>query len=68
MTVEAMTGSEWAYKKLKRFRAGIEGNISTLKRAFGLDRCTWKSLDHFKAYVMSSVLAYNLQKFARLSI
>jgi len=67
MTVEAMTGSEWVYKKLKRFRAGIEGNISTLKRAFGLDRCTWKGLDHFKAYVMSSVLAYNLQKFARLS-
>jgi len=68
MTIEAMTGSEWLYKKLKRFRAGIEGNISTLKRAFGLDRCTWKGLDHFKAYVMSSVLAYNLQKFARLSI
>jgi len=67
MTIEAMTGSEWIYKKLKRFRAGIEGNISTLKRAFGLDRCTWKGLDHFKAYVMSSVLAYNLQKFARLS-
>lgn len=68
MTVEEMTGSEWVYKKLKRFRAGIEGNISTLKRAFGLDRCTWKGLEHFKAYVMSSVLAYNLQKFARLSI
>ena len=67
MTIEAMTGSEWIYKKLKRFRAGIEGNMSTLKRAFGLDRCTWKGLDHFKAYVMSSVLAYNLQKFARLS-
>jgi transposase, IS5 family len=64
MTVEAMTGSEWVYRKLKRFRAGIEGNISTLKRAFGLNRCTWKGLDHFKAYVMS----YNLQKFARLSI
>lgn len=68
MTVENMTGSEYIYNKLKRFRAGIEGNISNLKRAFGLDRCTWKGLDHFKAYVMSSVLAYNLQKFARLSI
>ena len=68
MTVEVMTGSEWIYKKLKRFRAGIEGNISNLKRSFGLDRCTWKGLAHFRAYVMSSVLAYNLQKFARLSI
>ena len=28
MTVEDMTGSDWLYKTLKRFRAGIEGNIS----------------------------------------
>lgn len=59
---------KWIYKELKQFRAGIEDNISTLKRAFRLNRCTWKGLDHFKAYVMLSVLAYNLQKFARLSI
>ena len=67
MTVEEMTGSEWIYKKLKRFRAGIEGNISMLKRVFGLDRCTWRGLEHFKAYVMSAVLAYNFKLFARLS-
>jgi len=40
MTIETMTGSEWRYKKLERFRAGVEGNISMLKRVFGLDRCT----------------------------
>jgi len=40
MTIEEMTGSEWIDKKLKRFRAGVEGNISMLKRVFGLDRCT----------------------------
>jgi len=67
MKVEDMTGSEWIYKKLKRFRAGIEGNISTLKRVFGLDRCTWRGLEHFKAYVMSAVLAYNFNVLARLS-
>ena len=67
MKVEDMTGSEWIYKKLKRFRAGIEGNISMLKRVFGLDRCTWRGLEHFKAYVMSAVLAYNFKVFARLS-
>ena len=67
MKVEDMTGSEWIYKKLKRFRAGIEGNISMLKRVFGLDRCTWRGLAHFKAYVMSAVLAYNFNVFARLS-
>lgn len=42
MSVEEMTGGDWIYKKLKRFRAGIEGNISMLKRVFGLDRCTWR--------------------------
>ena len=67
MKVEDMTGSEWIYKTLKRFRAGIEGNISMLKRVFGLDRCTWRGLEHFKAYVMSAVLAYNFNVFARLS-
>ena len=67
MKVEEMTGSDWIYKKLKRFRAGIEGNISMLKRVFGLDRCTWRGLEHFKAYVMSAVLAYNFNVFARLS-
>jgi len=67
MKVEDMTGSEWIYKKLKRFRAGIGGNISMLKRVFGLDRCTWCGLEHFKAYVMSAVLAYNFNVFARLS-
>jgi len=66
MKVEDMTGSEWIYRKLKRFRAGIEGNISMLKRVFGLDRCTWRGLEHFKAYVMSAVLAYNFNVFARL--
>ena len=67
MSVDEMTGSEWIDKKLKRFRAGIEGNISMLKRVFGLDRCTWRGLEHFKSYVMSAVLAYNFKLFARLS-
>ncbi len=67
MKIEEMTGSVWIHKKLKRFRAGIEGNISMLKRVFGLDRCTWRGLEHFKAYVMSAVLAYNFKVFARLS-
>ena len=47
-------------------RAGIEANISCLKRAFGLDRCTWRGLAHFKAYVWSAVVAYNLSLLARL--
>jgi IS5 family transposase len=51
LTVLDMAKSTWVYKKLRNFRAGIEANISTLKRAFGLDRCTWKGWDGFKSYV-----------------
>ena len=29
-------------------------------------RCTWRGLDHFKAYVWSAVVAHNLVLFARL--
>ena len=39
--------SSWVYKQLRRFRAGIEGCISMLKRVFGADRCTWKGWEHF---------------------
>ena len=49
LTVEAMTGDQWLYRKLRNFRAGIEAIISYLKRCFGLSRCNWKGLDHFKA-------------------
>ncbi|HEX3914686.1 MAG TPA: ISNCY family transposase, partial [Steroidobacteraceae bacterium] len=66
LTVESMVKSRWVYRKLRNFRAGIEANISCLKRAFGLARCTWRGLAHFHAYVWSSVVAYNLALFARL--
>ncbi len=64
--VKDMVKSHWVYRKLRNFRAGIEADISCLKRAYGLGRCTWKGLDRFKAYVWSSVLAYNLALMARL--
>lgn len=52
------------FRKLLRFRAGIEGCLSTLLRSFGLKRCLWKSWESFKAYVGISVLAYNLRLLA----
>ena len=61
-----MVKSNWVYRKLRNFRAGIEADISCLKRAYGLGRCLWRGLDHFKAYVWSSAVAYNLALFARL--
>ena len=43
-------------KQLRRFRAGIEGCISTAKRVFGLTRCLWKGWSHFQRYVHLSVI------------
>lgn len=67
LIVEKMVKSQWVYRKLRNFRAGIEAGISCLKRAYGLTRCTWKGLAHFKAYVWSSVVSHNLALMARLT-
>ena len=64
--VEDMAKSPWVYRKLRNFRAGIEAGISVMKRAYGLGRCTWKGLQHFRAYVWSSVVAHNVALFGRL--
>ncbi len=53
------------FKKLRNFRAGIEGNISELKRAFGASKAQWKGHDGFKAFVWSSVISDNLIRMAR---
>jgi IS5 family transposase len=66
LRIEDMVTSNWVYRKLRNFRAGIEAGISCLKRAYGLARCTWRGLDHFKTYVWSSVVAHNLVLFTRL--
>ena len=66
LSIEVMTKSAWVYRILRNFRAGIEAGISCLKRAYGLARCTWKGIKHFKSYVWSSVVAHNLVVLARL--
>jgi IS5 family transposase len=55
-----MVRSLWVYQKLRNFRAGLEANISRLKRAFGLDRCTWQGWPGFRQYVWSAVVSYNV--------
>jgi len=65
LKVSDMAKSTWVYKKLRRFRAGIEGGISFLKRCFGLGRCLWRGLASFKAYTWASVLSANLLMLAR---
>jgi len=65
LKVSEMTRSSWVYRRLRNFRAGIEGLISFLKRAFGLDRCTWRGVESFTSYVLASVLAANFLTLAR---
>jgi IS5 family transposase len=64
-TVTDMVKSSWVYQRLRRFRCGIEGVISFLKRVFGLDRCSWRSLPSFKSYVWASIITCNLLVMAR---
>jgi IS5 family transposase len=47
--------------RLKKWRSGIEANISNLKRGFGMDRCNWKGFEHFSSKVLWSVIAYNIR-------
>lgn len=68
LTVLDMAKSTWVYKKLRNFRAGIEAGISVLKRAFGLDRCTWSGWEGFKRYVWSNIVSYNLLALARIRL
>jgi IS5 family transposase len=65
LRIEDMVRSRWVYRKLRNFRAGIEAGISCLKCAYGLARCSWRGLGHFRAYVWSAVVAYNLALFTR---
>ena len=60
-----MVKSAWVYKRLRNFRAGIEGMISFLKRCFGVGRCTWRGLASFKSYIWGSVVSANLLILAR---
>jgi len=62
---EDMCRSHWVYRKLRRFRAGIESGISWLKRCFGFSRCTWKSFRSFKSYVWACIVSANLFTLAR---
>jgi IS5 family transposase len=63
---EKLFPSAWLRKKLRNFRAGIEGVISALKRAVGLGRCIWRGWESFQSYVWASIVAHNLKTMARV--
>jgi IS5 family transposase len=54
-----------AFQAGQRFRAGVEGSISVLKRAFKLNRCLFKGYKHFAASVGCAVFCHNLVLLAQ---
>lgn len=65
--VSKMGIKEKTLKKLRNFRAGIEANISELKRVFGAGKAMWKGANGFASYVWASVISYNLTHLVRLN-
>jgi len=49
-----------AFQEGQSFRAGVEGSISVLKRAFKLNRCLFKGYKHFASSVGCAVFCHNL--------
>ncbi len=54
------------FKDGQRFRAGCEGSISVLKRAFKLGRCLFKGFKNYAASVGCAVFCHNLVLLTKL--
>jgi IS5 family transposase len=53
------------FRLAQRFRAGVEGTISFLKRSLRLARCFNKGWEHFVSTVGQTIFAHNLLVLAR---
>ena len=51
----------------QQWRAGIEGTISCLKRAFRLARCCFRGFNNFASAIGSAVFCHNLRILAKTS-
>lgn len=67
-SMQNVTSSKNMETRLKKWRSGIEANISNLKRGFKIHRCNWKGWVHFQAKVMWSVLTYNIRVMSNLLV
>ncbi len=63
---QAACGSRRVRRRLYRFRAGVEGLISWLKRSLGMGRSRWKGETGFLAYVQGVIFVASLQALAPL--
>jgi IS5 family transposase len=53
------------FRRGHRFRVGIEGRISVLRRSFGLDRCRSHGQAGMERWVGLGILAHNLRTISR---
>src|SRR6185437_5950244 len=54
-----------SFRRAYRWRAGIEGRISVLKRHFGLARCRYRGEHGIERWVGWGILAHNLRQISR---
>lgn len=57
---EKQRESDPFFRHAQRFRAGVEGTISYLKRTLGLARCYAKGWTHYAATVGATIFVHNL--------
>lgn len=57
---EEQRESDPFFRHAQRFRAGVEGTISYLKRVLGLTRCCRKGWTHYAATVGAAIFVHNL--------
>ncbi|MDX1430344.1 MAG: ISNCY family transposase [Rhodothermales bacterium] len=62
---ETLRESDEDFRAAQRFRAGVEGTISFLKRILGLFRCFNKGWDHYVSTVGATIFTHNLLILAR---
>jgi IS5 family transposase len=60
-------GSARTKRRLRRYRTGVEGRISHLKRGYGLRRSRLKGLEGQRTWTAWAILAYDLDTFAVLT-
>ena len=68
MDLNSLVSSPRKHRMLMRFRAGVEGCISFLKRVFSFNRVLDRSKETFKAALHLGAAAYNLTLLARYNI
>lgn len=60
-------GSARTKRRLRRYRTGVEGRISHLKRGYGLKRSRLKGKEGQRTWTAWAILAYDLDTFAVLA-